>query len=58
MEDFIIEALVKIGNHKAVKKMCEPNVSEPMELKGWMVVRALKSQELLIDEWRTSVSIK
>ncbi len=51
IEDTIVEALVKIGNHKETMKLCEPHVSEPMELKSWMVRRTLKTLELLANEW-------
>ena len=51
-EDFVIDALVTIGNAKKVKDFCEPNIFEHMELKGWMVKRTLTALELLEDEWR------
>jgi len=50
-EDFIIEALVTIGNAKKVIEICEPNIMESLPLKPWMVVRTLKALELLESEW-------
>ena len=41
--DNMIDAIVTIGNHERIIKECEPNVSKPMELKKWMVVRTLKA---------------
>jgi len=47
VEDFVIDALVTIGNVKKVVEICEPNIFCPQTLKGWMVVRTLKALELL-----------
>lgn len=49
--DYIIDAIVLIGNNTKVIKLCEPQVMQSMELKHWMVVRTLKALELLEDEW-------
>ena len=51
-EDFVIDALITIGNAKKVKEFCEPNIMESMELKSWMVKRTLRALELLEDEWK------
>jgi len=50
MIDDIIIALTTIGNCCKVKKICEENVSEPMELKAWMVERTLISLGLFENE--------
>ena len=50
IEDFIIDALVTIGNAKKVMETCEPNIMESMKLKPWMVLRTLKALELLENE--------
>ena len=50
MTNEIISAIVKIGNHDTVKKKCEPQVMQPLELKGWMVIRVLYAWRLLGDE--------
>ncbi len=50
-EDYIIDALLQIGNHKKVMEMCEPQVMQPLQLQEWMVKRVLKAQELLENEW-------
>ncbi len=47
--DSIIDAIVTIGNHERVIKECEPDVSKPMKLKKWMVVRSIKAY-LLFEE--------
>ena len=49
IEDYI-DAIVEIGNHKKVIKVCEPNIMQPLQLKTWMVVRTLYSLGLLLDE--------
>ena len=51
IDDLLVEALVKIGNHKKVKELCEPHVSRPLELDKWMVVRVLKALELFEEEY-------
>ena len=50
MIDELVEAIVKIGNHKRIIKECEPNIFCPMELKGWMVKRTLYAWRILEDE--------
>ena len=52
MTDEIIGALVEIGNHKRVKKICEPQVMEHLKLEKWMVKRVLISLELFEKEWK------
>ena len=52
MIDDLIEAIVKIGNHKRIIKECEPNIMQPLELKSWMVKRTLYAWGLLEDEIR------
>ncbi len=47
MNDVIIDSIVQIGNLKKVKKMCEPQVMQPLQLENWMVVRTLKAIELI-----------
>lgn len=54
IDNSVIEALIKIGNHKRVVKICEPNIMEPMELKEWMVRRTLVAMELFENEWKKS----
>jgi len=49
IEEFY-EALLTIGNHKEVKRICEPNIFCPQELKSWMVKRTIKALELFEDE--------
>lgn len=46
MIDTLVNALVKIGNHQATLKICEPDVMQPMNLEAWMVKRTLVSLEL------------
>ena len=48
----IIKALVKIGNSKRVKELCEPNVMQPFELEEWQVIRTLKAVELFENAWQ------
>lgn len=50
-DDALVDALVKIGNHKEVTKMCEPNIMESLPLKEWQVKRTLKAIELFMKEW-------
>lgn len=45
----LADALVVIGNHEAVAKLCEPNIMLPLKLEGWMVIRTLKALELFED---------
>ena len=52
IEDFVLESLVEIGNHKRVKKICEPQVMEQLKLEKWMVKRTLVSLELFEKEWK------
>lgn len=49
-EDFIVDAIVEIGNSPEVKRICEPSVSQPLTLQKWMVIRTLKSFELFRQE--------
>ncbi len=51
INDAVIEALAKIGNHEKVMKLCEPDIMEPLELKKWMVRRTIKALELLRNEF-------
>ena len=55
IDDTIIEAIVKIGNHPEVIKMCEPQVCFAFELQKWMIRRTLKAQELLQQEWNNEL---
>jgi len=52
IEDYIIEALVTIGNHKRVMTICEPQVMKPFEITYWQVKRTLVALELLENELR------
>jgi len=45
MNDDLIEAIVKIGNHPDLIKLTEPNLLFPQVLKPWMVKRVLAAQE-------------
>ena len=47
---YLIESLVKIGNHPDFMKMVEPNIMKPLILQEWMVKRTLEAQELL-NKW-------
>ena len=47
----IIEAIVKIANHDRVIKECEPNVLHHETIHSGHVLRILKAQELLQNEW-------
>jgi len=51
IDDAIIEALTKIGNHPEVIKICEPDIFCPQELQEWQVKRTLKAIELFQKEW-------
>ena len=50
MIDDFIEALVEIGNHKRVRRECEPDIFCRQELKSWMVKRTLYAWRLFEDE--------
>ena len=50
MEDFLIESLIKIGNHKRIIEICEPNIMQPLQLEEWMIRRTLMAWWLLEDE--------
>ena len=50
VDDLVIDALVEIGNHEKVVKVCEPDVFCPQELKGWMVRRTLYALGLFEQE--------
>ncbi len=52
LDDDVIGALAQIGNHKRVKKLCEPQIMEPLKLEKWMVKRTLISLELFEKEWK------
>ena len=43
VNDIIVEALVRIGNHEKVMAACEPNIMQPLTLDSWMVKRTLYS---------------
>ena len=45
LTDKQIELIIKAANSKEIIKECEPNVSFPMEVKGWMVRRVLRAYE-------------
>lgn len=49
--DELVQALVTIGNHETVKKECEPNVMQPLDLDEWMVKRALYALLIFQDTW-------
>lgn len=49
IEDLPLSQIVTAGNTKEVKQLCEPFVSEPVELKLWMVVRTLTALERWAD---------
>ena len=51
LNELLVNALVKIGNHDVVMKECEPNVTQPMELEEWMVKRTLYSLLLFQNTW-------
>ena len=44
---YLIESLVKIGNHPDFMKMVEPNIMKPLILQEWMVRRVLTALTLL-----------
>lgn len=50
IEDYLIEALVKIANDKKFLKLVEPQIMQPQELKYWMVQRTLYAWGLLLKE--------
>jgi len=45
MNEDLIEAIIKIGNHPDLIKLTEPNVCFHWELKTWMVKRVIAAQE-------------
>lgn len=47
MDDVLIEAILKIGNHPQFMKMIEPQVMQPLQLQRWMVTRTLVALGLL-----------
>jgi len=51
MTEDIINALVKIANHKRVKEEMEPNLMWHDNVRDWQVKRILRAQELLQNEW-------
>ena len=51
IEDYIIDALVQIGNHKKLIEYCEPNIMESFQLETWMVKRTLAALDLLEKEY-------
>ncbi len=50
MNQDIIEAIATIANHDKVKKACEPNVMQPLQIENWMVKRVLYAYKLFTDE--------
>ncbi len=55
LDDAIVEAIIKIGNHPKIVKQIEPNICEPLKLEPWMVVRTIKVWNLLWGEWGNHV---
>ncbi len=52
LDDFVIDAVVKIANHPDFIKQVEPNVCFPFQVQGWMVKRVILAEELLIKEFQ------
>lgn len=50
MEDYIIEAIVQVGNHKRVIGICESQVMQPQSLTFWQAKRTLVALELILAE--------
>lgn len=51
INDAIVEALVIISNHPEVKRACEPNVMQSLDLDEWAVKRVLYSLVLFQETW-------
>jgi len=51
IDDKILNALLKIGNHKKVQEICEPHVMQPLKLEPWMVRRTMKAVFLFSQEY-------
>ncbi len=51
MIDEYLDALVAIGNHKEVVKVCEPDVMQSLKLENWMVKRTLYALGLMEREY-------
>ncbi len=56
--DDLVQAIVKIGNTKLVKRMCEPNVMQPHDLKEWMVIRTAMALTLIQKEWEAQNEVQ
>ena len=50
IEETLTEAILKIGNHPDFRKLVEPHIAEPQELKAWMVRRTLVALSVLREE--------
>lgn len=51
----LVNAVLKIGNHEEVKRVCESNIFYHQELQPWMVKRTLMALGLFKREYKNAI---
>ena len=48
----LINAVIKLGNHDEIKRVCEPDILCRQDLQYWMVKRTLIALTLFKEQWK------